>query len=111
MSRTQVVTIDPLRVLAEASIAATYAPVGTPFTEQIRLVCFTNTTDADMIFSDDGVTDKLIVPASSFKLFDLTTNRIMSDDIWCLQVTTQFYVRYVTVPTMGSVYIEGLWGQ
>jgi hypothetical protein len=110
MSR-QAVTIDPIRNLAFGSISGTFAAVGTPLTQPVRLITFVNATDGDMFFSDDGISDKLFLPAGSFKLFDITTNRLTIDTIWAFAVNTQFYVRQSTVPSKGSVYIECLWGE
>jgi len=49
----QVAVLDTLRTLANGSISGTYAAVGTPFTSPVRLICFTNNTDGDMLFTDD----------------------------------------------------------
>ncbi len=110
MSNTQLLSIDPIRTLGFASLAATYNALGTKFLNPTRLICLTNTTDGDVYFSDDGVLDKLIVPAGSFKLFDITANKLRIDETFCLPTNTQFYVRYITVPTKGSVYLECMWG-
>lgn len=111
MSNVQTVSIDPLRTLGFASISGTYAAVGTPFLHPVRLICFTNTTDGDIFFSDDGVTDKLFIPKGGFKLFDLTTNRYKITTQWVLAEGTQFYVKQSSAPTLGGVYIECLWGE
>jgi hypothetical protein len=111
MSNAQSVSFDTLRVIAEASISATYATVGAKFANPVRLICITNNTDGDMFFSIDGVNDMLFVAAGSFKLFDLCTNRYLVDQLWVLPINTQFYVRYSSMPSKGSVYIECLWGQ
>lgn len=111
MSNTQVVSIDAIRSLAGGSITGTYAAVGGSLTEQVRLICFTNNTDGDVFFSDDGVNNKIFVAKSSFKLFDLTTNRQNRDQIWCFPIGTQFYVKQSSATSTGSVYIECLWGQ
>lgn len=110
-NNTQVVQIDVIRTVAFGGISGTYAAVGTPFTEPVRLICFTNSTNGDVFFSDDGVNNKIFVAASSFKLFDLTTNRQNRDQIWCFPIGTQFYVKQSTAPSSGAVYIEALWGQ
>lgn len=109
MSET-IVSIDTIRTVAEASIAATYSPVGTPLTVPARIVSFINATDGDMFFSDDGVNDKLFFPAGTFKIFDLNTNRKSNIPEWVFRVGTQFFVRYSTAPTKSAVYIEVLTG-
>lgn len=111
MSNPQVVSFDAIRSLAHGSVAATYAAIGGPFANIVRLICLTNNSDGDMFFSIDGTTDQLFVAAGSFKLFDLNTNRTHRDQLWALPEGTQFYVRYNTAPTKGNIYIECLWGQ
>ena len=111
MSNVQTVSFDAYRTLGEASITTSFTAVGTPFTNPIRLICITNNTDGDMIFSVDAVNNNLFVPKGAFKLFDLNTNRRQSDQYWVLPVNTQFYVKYSTAPTTGAVYIECLWGE
>ena len=107
----QTVSFDQIRSLAYTSISGTYAAVGGPLTEAVRLICFTNSSDGDMFFSVDGTNNYLFVAAGSFKLFDLCTNRFTNQQQWCLAAGTQFYVKQSTMPSKGGVYIECLWGQ
>lgn len=112
MSFTNKAKVDVLRTLAFGSIGATFTAVGTPFSYQARIICFTNTTNEDVIFSMDGSTDQLIVPAGSFKLFDVTTNhRPVNQDDFCFANGTQWYVKYAAGPTSGAVYIEVVYAQ
>jgi hypothetical protein len=108
MSNLQVVQIDTLRSLAFGSISGTYAALGSAFTFDARLICITNDTNGDMFFSIDGVHDQLFVAATSFKLFDLNTNRVLQQQLWILPIGTQFYVRQSTSPSTGAVYLEVL---
>ncbi len=104
--------VDALRTLAYGSITGTYVAVGTPFAYQARIICFTNTTGEDVFFSTDTSTDRLIVPAGSFKLFDVTMNhRPVNMDDFCFAIGTQWYVRYATMPSSGAVYIEVVYAQ
>ena len=107
----QQVAFDVLRSKGFASITGSYSAVGSPTAHVVRLMCITNTTDGDMLFSDDGVNDKLILPASSYKLFDLTTNKGGTDGFLALQSGIQFYVKELTAPSKGSVYIELIYGK
>jgi hypothetical protein len=106
MGNAQTVTIDTLRSLAFGSISGTYAAVGTALTFPARLICFTNNTDGDMFFSEDGVNNNLFIAAGSFKLFDLNTNRVHQQQLWVFAIGTQFYVKQSTSPSKGAVYIE-----
>jgi len=58
MSNTQIVQIDTIRTLLFSSTGASYVAVGDIFVNPVRLIVFTNNTDGDMLFSDDGVNDK-----------------------------------------------------
>lgn len=103
------VYFDTLRSLAFGGISGTYATVGTPLTVEARIICFTNKTAGDVIFSTDSTnTDgQIFVPAGSFKLYDLTANLIPGkDDSFVLAKGTQIYVKQVTAPVSGAVYIE-----
>lgn len=106
------VYFDTLRSLAFGSISGTYAAVGTAFAYEARIICFTNKTQGDMIFSTDSSnTDgQILVPAGSFKLYDLTANLIPGkDDTFVVAKGTQFYVKQVTAPVSGAVYIENVY--
>jgi hypothetical protein len=112
MSFTTQAKVDALRTVAYGSITSSYASVGNPFAYQARIICFTNTTNEDMLFSMDGSTDQLIVPAGSFKLFDITMNhRPTNMDDFCFAIGTQCYVKYTSSPSSGAVYIEVVYAQ
>jgi len=104
------VSIDAIRSLAFGGISGSYATVGGVLTRPIRLICFTNGTNGDVFFSTDGSTNMLFVAASSFKLFDLSSNKIGGVPNWAFPVGTQFSVKQSTMPTSGAVYIECLGG-
>ncbi len=103
-----VVTIDTIRTLAFGGISGTYAVVGSVFSFPVKLICFTNNTDGDVFFSDNGTANQLFVAAGSFKLFDFTSNRNALQPVWALPTGTQFYVKQSTAPSKGAVYIECL---
>lgn len=103
------VYFDSLRTLAFGGISGSYAAVGTPLTVNARMICFTNKTVGDMIFSTDNTdaNGQILVPAGSFKLYDLTANLVPGkDDSFVLAKNTQFYVKQATAPVSGAVYIE-----
>lgn len=106
------VYFDTLRSLAFGSISGTYAAVGSALTVNPRIVCFTNQTQGDMIFSTDSTnaSGQILVPAGSFKLYDLTANLVPGkDDSFVIAVGTQFYVKQSSAPVSGSVYIENVY--
>lgn len=103
------VKIDNLRSLAFGGISGVYAAVGSAATQNARILCITNNTDGDMIFSLDPtvVSGQLFVAKGSFKLFDFTTNiRPSISDDFVIAKGTIVYVKQVTAPSTGSVYVE-----
>lgn len=106
------VHFDTLRSLASGSISASYAAVGTALTVNPRIICITNKTQGDMIFSlsSSNADGNLFLAAGSFKLFDLTANLVPGkDDNFEMAIGDQWYVKQVTAPTSGAVYIEYLY--
>jgi hypothetical protein len=103
---TNVAIIDTLRSLNFSGISGTYAQVGTPLTHITRIICLTNNTNGDLFVSNDGVTDNLFMPANSFKLFDLATNRSDYNSTWSFSDGMPFFVKQSTAPTSGDFYIE-----
>lgn len=102
---------DALRSIAFGSISGTYAAIGTEIEVNARILCITNGTNAPVIISDDGVTDKLIVLPTSGKLFDLTSDlNVGKDDSFVLGAQTTLYVKQVSAPSSGSVYVEVVYG-
>lgn len=101
---------DILRTLAFGGISGSYAAVGSPLTENARGVCFTNNTQGDVVFTDDTTKDKIFVASGSFKLWDIQSNiNPQFDDKFVLPIGTQFYVKQLTAPTSGAVYIENIY--
>jgi hypothetical protein len=91
--------------VAFGGISGTYATLGVPMPGHARIVCFTNSTNADVYISADGTTNHLRLAAGSSKLFDFSTNRIQDDGLFVAE-GVQFYVKQVTAPASGSVWIE-----
>lgn len=108
MSFNVVAHLDPLRSLAFGGISGAYALVGTAFANPVRLICFTNNTDGDMIFTDDTTVaaGKLFIAAFSFKLFDVTSNRATASNIYTFPIGMQWYVKQSTVASKNAVYVE-----
>ena len=103
---------EPLRTLGFAGISGTYAAVGAPLAHQVRAFCITNNTQGDLIFSlDSGLSaGNMFVAKGSYKLYDVQSNMNSKfDDKYVLAVGDQFYVKQVTAPTSGDIYIECLY--
>lgn len=102
---------EALRSLAFGGISGTYAAVGSPTTHPVRGFCITNNTQGDMIFSLDNtvVAGQMFVARGSYKLWDIQANmNAQFDDKYVLPVGTQVYVKQLTAPVSGDVYVEYL---
>lgn len=103
---------ESLRTLGFAGISGTYAAVGSALLNQVRAFCITNNTQGDMIFSLDSsdAAGNMFVARGSYKLYDIQANiNPQFDDKYVLAVGDQFYVKQVTAPVSGDVYIECLY--
>ena len=100
------VTFDALRELAFGSISGTFTSVGTPLGDFVRLMSLNNGMDQDIYVSFDGVTDHLRMSTNSFKLFDISANKIRDDGLF-LAIGTQVYVREVSASVAsGDFWVE-----
>jgi len=102
------VAFDAVRELAFGSISGTYAALGVPIADNVRLLSVSNSTDDEVYISFDGTTNHLRLVANSFKLFDLSANKIRDDGLF-IAAGTQVYVKQVSgAPTSGSVWVEAM---
>lgn len=108
-----VARFDGYFTLGFASISGSFAPVGSATTHNWRAFRITNATDGDMIFSFDGVTNNIFVPAETFVLYDVAANCDSNSnfDSIVMSIGTQFYVKQSTAPTTGAVYVEGFYAR
>jgi hypothetical protein len=100
---------EPIRILAAGVIDATYMGIGTPLVYPSRLLFIQNLTDAQLMFSFDGVHDHFTLPAGSNFVFDIATNQAQEMGIY-FSVGTRIYVKEVGVPSMGDVYVSTFYG-
>ena len=102
------IKFEPLRSRAFGSINGTYSAIGTPFSNPCRILLIQNQTDVLLTFSDDGVTDNLVLPAGGFILLDVTSNKTSTGGAAYFAQGTVFWVK--GAPTSGSVYVSVLYG-
>lgn len=103
-------TWDTIREIAFGSLLGTYVAVGGVLTIAARAVKITNMTDQTVYFTDNGTDDKLKLPPNSYQLWDITTNKTLSDKPQFFEVGTQFSCRYdgAVAPTTNWVSVETL---
>lgn len=105
------VEFDPVRETTAGDITGSYTTLGAPFSDHVRLIDFNNTTDQEVYISFDGTTDHLRFAQNSFKLFDLSANKIRDDGLF-VSVGTQLYIKYVsTTTTNGSFWAEVMYAE
>lgn len=98
---------DELRSLAFGGISGTYVVLDSATTVKARIITITNNTEGDLLVTTDNSRDEMFVAAGSFRLYDIQSNITPNkDDQYALQVGTQFYVKQLTAPVSGSIYLE-----
>jgi len=102
------ITPETLRTLAFGSISGTYAGIGTPLAEPSRIYYLVNQTDVLLTFSWDGINDHFVVPAGSYILIDVTSNRTNVGGAFAVAANTRTYVK--GSPGSGSVYLSSFYG-
>lgn len=101
---------EEIREVAFGSITTNYTLLGDPLIDYTRIILFNNGTDQHVNISFDGVTDHLRLANNSFKLFDLSTNKVR-DDGWFLEKGTKIYIKYVSsIGTVGGFWVEVIFG-
>ncbi len=101
---------EPLRSLAFGSIGGAYMGIGTSLSNPTRIFYLVNQTNALLLFSFDGVTDHLALPAGGFILLDVTANKALGGGCYIAQ-GVRIYVKQSGVPTSGSVYLTAFYAQ
>lgn len=100
---------DVIRSEEDGNISGSYTAVGSALTKPVRSIAFNNTTENNLFLTDDTNEDKIFVAAGGFKLWDAQSNmNAQKDDSYQFAAGTQFYVKTVTDPAGGAIYIEGL---
>lgn len=83
---------DTIRSIDSSTFTGSYQAVGTKLTHRTRIVKFTNNSTKDVTLSWDGTTDHEFLPAGSFMLIDVSSDRETSN-IFEIGANTQFYVK------------------
>ena len=95
-----------IRELDYTGISGTYAAVGVPLSDHVRILSFQNSCDQDLYISADGTNNKLRIAANSFKLFDISANKVRDDGMF-FPIGMQFYVKEVSASVgSGAFWIE-----
>lgn len=104
------IVADILRSAAFGAIGVGYSPVGAVFLHQMRIISIKNLTNANLIFSFDGINDNEIVAAQSGVVYDFCANKT-GDSGALMSIGTTLYVRQSgAAPTTGAVYLTCFYG-
>ncbi len=104
---------EPLRSLAFDDLSTSFAALGDPFANPVRIMHLQNLTDVTIIYSFDGTTDHGAVAAGSFILLDVTANKTLDQGEF-IAVGTTISVALIsgdTAPTEGDVYLSVFYGK
>ncbi len=101
-----------IRTVAFGGITGVFADLGASFSAPARLFKIVNSTNQTAEITTDATNVQDTLPANSFALYDLTTNRV-NDEGAFMRTGTQFQVRRPAAeanPTSGSVSLVVLVG-
>jgi len=101
---------ENIKTAAFGAIGANYSAVGTAFSAPVRLIGISNLTNQNILFSDDGTNDKVIIPPGGGKVFDVSTNRTNQENFLIAEGKFAYIKHAGVAPTSGSVYIEAIIG-
>ena len=107
----QIVRVDALRSVDAGNITGSYIELGGAFEHPMRVIKLTNNTDSGLLISFDNINDNIFMPAGSFTLYDVTTNKENNATYFVFANGTQIFVKSSTAPTTGAIYLECLYGQ
>lgn len=93
----------PRRERNSTTFDNTYQTLGAVTEDPAVVFKIVNLSTIDVDISTDGTTDHDIIPADSYTLYDIQTNKD-EDQKFALPAVTQFYVKGASAGT-GSVYL------
>jgi hypothetical protein len=83
---------DTIRSIDSATFTGSYQAVGTKLTYPTRIIKFTNNSTVLATLSWDGTNDHEVLPAGSFVLLDVSSDKETAG-IFEVGANTQFYVK------------------
>jgi len=103
---------ETVRSLPFGSILApgTYIGVGTSISNPARMILIQNFTDANLMFSLDGINDHFPMLQYSHIILDITGNKTRESGFF-LAEGERLYVTQIDAPTTGSVYLTVFYGK
>jgi hypothetical protein len=99
---------EAIRTVAFGGISGTYAGMGAPFANPVRIFWLQNQTDVLLTFSFDGITDHFVLPSEAFVLLDVSSNSSLPGGALYFAQGQRLYVK--GSPSSGSVYLTVFYG-
>jgi hypothetical protein len=104
------ISYEPLRSINFAAIGVNYVPIGTPFGNPVRILSVYNTTDVNLLFSLNGITDCAFSAANSGEVTDYGANKNDMGGLADLPAGSLWYVKQAgAAATLGTVYIAAIY--
>ena len=91
-----------MRSIAFGAIGAGFTAIGAAYSHPISKIFINNVTDADLIFSHDGITNHFYLPTEGMLVLDITYDG--ADRVFFSQ-GEKLYVKQSGVPSTGGVYV------
>jgi hypothetical protein len=93
MAFTQQLHYETIRTVDTSTLSGSYVALGTPLAHPASIVKLVNASNISLAVSVDGVNQHDIAPATSFFLYDVTTNTpSQGDNAIFIPQGTQYYV-------------------
>lgn len=102
VAQSTVLAYESIKSIDSATFTGSYQAIGSASTHPARIFKIVNNSNVDVTISTDGINDKDFLPASTFVLYDIGTNRGNSASEINLP-PTQFYAK--SGAGTGSVYV------
>lgn len=108
-SQSMILRAERLRSLAFSELTTGYLAMGTPFSNAVRILHLQNLTNANVLYSFDGLLpDGILAANGGFILLDATANKINDNGLF-IKVGTHMHFALVSgdvAPTSGNVYMS-----
>jgi len=105
---------EEMRELAAGAIGAGLTAIGVAPTHSIFNITIINATNEILVFGweqEDGLLDRVPLPAGTGITLDMQTNKKGADGDLNWPVNRQIYVRQEGVPGTGKVYVTYFYGE
>jgi hypothetical protein len=107
-AQSTVIAYETIKSIDSGTFTGSYLPIGIASTHEARIFKIVNNSNVGVTISVDGSTDVDFVPASTFVLYDVCTNRSNAVPLMDLPKGTQFYAK--AAAGTGLVYVVILYG-